>query len=310
MPRPISRPPLDARRVDLLESVEREGTISAAAEALNFTCSALSQQLRQLEGEIGVELVHRTPRAATLTPAGRVLLEHGVFLRSRLQSAEDELREISKLKRGRLRIGTFRSAGETLVADAISYFRAHWPGVELTLTEGEPEQCVPMVRANELDVALTFDYDGVEPRADERLVVSRICDDEMVLVLPVGHRLTALDSIPLETLRGERWITSTPHCSVAAFTERACQLVGFSPDIAMSTDDYRVAQALVACGSGVTFLPRLAAHLLNPGCVVRTIADLRLTRRIYVAHRVGGERAPAVRRILEVLDELGADASA
>jgi DNA-binding transcriptional LysR family regulator len=310
MPRPARRPPLDGRRVDLLEHLQREGTISAAADALNFTCSALSQQLRQLEGDVGVELVQRGPRAATLTPAGQVLLEHGIFLRGRLETAERELGEISRLDRGRLRMGTFRSAGETLVADAIAYFQAHWPAVELTLVEAEPEDCIPLVRSNELDLALTFDYDGVEARDDGRLVITRLCDDEMVLVLPTGHHLAERESIELADLRDENWIASTPSCAVAEFTAHACRLAGFEPRITLSTDDYRVAQALVAHGNGVTFLPRLAARLLNPSCVARPLAGHQLARRVYVARRIGGERAPAVGRMLDVLEELGADAQA
>lgn len=308
MPRPETHPPLDVRRVDLLEHVLSEGTISAAAEALSFTCSALSQQLRQLESEVGVELVLRSPRAATLTPAGHLLLEHGAFLRGRLQTAEDELRQISLLARGRLRIGTFRSAGDTLVADAIAYFHAHWPAIELTMFEGEPEECLPMVRHNELDLALSFDYDGVDVRPDERLVVSHLCDDEMMVVLPASHALAPLSEIRLEQLSQEDWIVSTPGCAVAEFTSQACIRAGFEPRVALSSDDYRVAQALVAYGGGVTFVPALAARKLNPACVARRVAGLSLLRRIHVTHRIGGERAPALARMLTVLDELGEDA--
>jgi DNA-binding transcriptional LysR family regulator len=132
----------------------------------------------------------------------------------------------------------------------------------------------------------------------------------MVLVLPGTHRLAKVEPIPLEECSGESWITSTPRCSVAEFTRHACQLAGFEPRIALSTDDYRVAQALVACGAGVTFLPRLAARLLNPRCVARPIAGLALARRIYMEHRVGGERAPALARMLELLAELGGDGEA
>jgi len=300
--------PLDLRRIELLEHIERGGTISAAADTLNFTCSGLSQQLRLLEGELGTALVERSPREATLTDAGRVLMHHAAYIRERLELAEREVREIAQLRGGQLRIATFRSVGETLVADAVAYFCAHWPGVRLALRAGEPEDYLPLLRAGEVDVALTFAYDGVDsPVLDQRLALAHLCDDEMVVVLPAGHRLARYERLPLEALRHDRWIVSTPRCSVQAFTARACRAAGYEPRVVLATDDYRIAQALVACGGGVTFLPRLATRALHAGCAVRPLEGDGLFRHIYAAHRVGGERSPALARMLEVLREIGRD---
>jgi DNA-binding transcriptional LysR family regulator len=105
-------------------------------------------------------------------------------------------------------------------------------------------------------------------------------------------------------LAEDTWIGSTETSSVASFTARACQKAGFEPDLRLRTDDYRVAGALVAAGAGVTFLPRLVTESLPSGCVALPIDGQGLSRRIYAAHRVGSERAPAVARMLEVLREL------
>ncbi|ADB49090.1 LysR family transcriptional regulator [Conexibacter woesei] len=307
-PEPARPHPLDLRQVVVLEHIDRGGTISAAADALNFSCSGLSQQLRRLEGEVGTELVSRSPREATLTPAGRVLMNHAVYIQERLAAAEREVREISQLRGGRLRVATFRSVGETLVADAVAYFRAHWPGVRVTLREGEPEDYLHLLRSDEIDIALTFEYDGVESTVlDQRLTLARLCEDEMVVVLPASHRLAGYDRLPLDGLRHDRWVVSTPRCSVEAFTAQACRAAGFEARVLMATDNYRIAQALVAHGDAVTFLPRLATRALHPGCVARPVGDGGLFRRIYAAHRVGGERAPALARMLEVLREVGGD---
>jgi molybdate transport repressor ModE-like protein len=308
MPR-AERAALDLRSISLLEHIDRGGTISAAADALNFSCSGLSQQLRQLEGTLGTALVERRPREAMLTPAGRVLMEHASDIRAQLEAAEHEVREIARLRGGRLRMATFRSVGETLVAEGVAYFRAHWPAVELTLREGEPEQYLHLLRSGEIDIALTFAYDGVAGAAlDKRLALARLCDDEMVVVMPATHRLARCDRVPLDALRHDDWITSTRDSSVGAFTAEACREAGYEPRVLMTTDDYRVAQALVAHGGGVTFLPRLATRVLRAGCVARPLDGAGLFRRIYAAHRVGGERSPALARMLEVLTQLGESA--
>lgn len=298
--------PLDVRRIELLEHIDRGGTISAAADALNFTCSGLSQQLRQLEAELGTELVRRSARAATLTEAGRVLMAHGTFVRERLARAEREIRAIAELRGGRLRMATFRSAAE-LVAEAVTYFRAHWPDVDVTLREGEPEEYLGLVRAGELDLALAFELDGVDARPDERLALTPLHAEEIVVVLPADHPLAARERIPLPALAGESWIGATERCAFAAFTRAACRAAGFDPEVRLTTDDYRIAEALVAGGAGVTFMPRSAASALTPRCAARGLAGRRPHRRIFAAHRLGGERVPAVAQMLSVLGELRGD---
>jgi DNA-binding transcriptional LysR family regulator len=299
--------PLDVRRLELLEHVDRAGTISAAADALNFTCSGLSHRLRQLESELGTALVSRGPRAATLTDAGRVLMAHGVFVREQLAHAEQEIRAIAGLQAGRLRMATFRSAGE-LVAAAVAYFSAHWPQVELTLREGEPEEYLPLVRRGEIDLALTFDHVTGAASADEPLAREPLRTEEIVVVLPAGHRLVGHERIPLAELAEEAWINASPRCAFATFTVAACRAAGFEPRVRIATDDFRIAGSLVGGGIGVTLMPRMAAAALTPRCVAREVAGDRLSRRIYAAHRPGGERAPAVARMLGVLRELSSDA--
>jgi len=298
--------PLDVRRLELLEHVDRAGTISSAADALNFTYSGLSHRLRQLESELGTALVRRGPRSATLTDAGRVLMAHGVFVRERLAEAEREIHAIAGLRAGRLRMATFRSAGE-LVAGAVAYFSAHWPQVALTLREGEPEDYVALVRSGEIDLALTFEYVGAAATAHDRLALERLLTEEIVAVLPAGHRLAGCERIALAELAEEPWVNASPRCAFATFMVAACRRAGFDPEVRIATDDFRIAGSLVAGGIGVTLMPRMATVGLTPRCAVRDLDGERLLRRIHAAHRPGGERAPAVARMLGVLRELSSD---
>ncbi len=299
---------LDVRRMRVLLEVARQGSMSAAADALNYTPSAVSQQIATLERESGVALVERGPRSITLTEAGRALADHAEIVLARLEIAEMEVREIAGLHGGRLRLATFRTAGETIMAEAITRFHRRHPKVELTLVEGEPEQYLPLIPSGRVDLGLGFEYDHV-PRvkvesSDERLLM----EDPIGVALPLGHPLSGEATVRLEDLRDEAWIGSTPRSSVHSFTQNLCRTAGFEPQIRFQTDDYHVAQAHVATGIGITFLPRLAAATAHPGVVFRPLGPVVPSRRIYAVFRAGGLRSPTTSAMVGLLEGVGEEA--
>src|ERR687894_671746 len=128
---------LDVRRMKVLREVAARGSFSAAAEALSFTQSAVSQQIAALEREAGAVLVQRSARGVRLTEAGEALVRHTEAVLGRLAEAGAELEAIAGLRGGRLRMSSFESAAATLMPLAIAAFRERHPGVELSLTLGE-----------------------------------------------------------------------------------------------------------------------------------------------------------------------------
>jgi len=290
----------------VLREVATRGSMSAAADALNYTPSAVSQQIATLEREVGVALVERGPRSITLTDAGRALAEHAEIILARLEIAEMEVREIAGLHGGRLRLATFRTAGETIMARAITAFHARHPQVELRLVEGEPEDYLSLIKSGEIDLGLAFEYDHVSrvrvESSEERLLM----EDEIGIALPPGHRLAGRDAIELAELAQESWISSTPRSSVHAFTQNICRAAGFEAQIKFETDDYHVAEALVATGIGIAFLPGLAAATAHPEIVFRPVAPAPPARRIFAVYRSGGLRSPTTSAMVELLAEGGA----
>src|SRR5919197_4512494 len=141
---------LDVRRLRVLQAVAEEGSFSAAADALSFTQSAVSQQIAALEREAGTVLVERNARGVRLTDAGRALVRHTEAIMARLAEAESELEAIAGLRGGRLRMAAFESAGATLMPLAIAAFRQQHPAVELSLSLSEPEDSVPLLRSGDL----------------------------------------------------------------------------------------------------------------------------------------------------------------
>src|ERR1700689_3087770 len=140
---------LSVVRLNVLKEVAYRGSFSAAAAALSYTQSAVSQQIAVLEAETGTALLERHPRGVSLTAAGQTLVGHAEGILAGLEAAEAALSEIAGLRGGRLRVASFPTAGATLMPHAIANFRAAYPDVELTLAEGEPVQIVPRLRAGE-----------------------------------------------------------------------------------------------------------------------------------------------------------------
>ena len=191
---------LDVRRMRVLREVAVQGSFSAAAEALSFTQSAVSQQIAALERETGTVLVQRSARGVRLTEAGEALVRHADAVLCRLAEAEAELEAIAGLRGGRLRMAAFESAGATLMPLAIADFRAKHPAIELSMTLGEPELTEPQLKSGELDLVLGFGSRFTQEDAVERHF---LLEDPMLLVLPRDHPLVGKRNLRLRDLGRE-----------------------------------------------------------------------------------------------------------
>jgi molybdate transport repressor ModE-like protein len=291
---------LDVRRMRVLREVALQGSFSAAAEALSFTQSAVSQQIAALEREAGAVLVERSARGVRLTEAGEALVRHTDTILARLSEAEAELEAIAGLRGGRLRMAAFESAGATLMPLAIREFAERHPGIELSMTMGEPEDTEPMLKSGELDLVLGFgsridEQDGLERRL--------LIEDPMLLVLPQGHPLAKKRNLRLADLAAEAWIGGRPTCECNRLIYGACARAGFDPRIAFETEDYAAVQGFVAAGVGVSLIAELGLTTLRDDIVVRDLGRETPVRKIYAA-AAGGYRTPATAAMLEVLDHV------
>ena len=294
---------LDVRRLKVLREVAARGSFSGAAEALAFSQSAVSQQIAALEREAGATLVERGARGIRLTEAGQALVRHADAILARLDDAEQELAAIAGLRGGRLRLGSFPSAGVTLVPQAAAAFRERYPGVELQLVEAEPEDALPLLRAGEIDLTLAYDYEPApEPTAPDLERVPLI-EDPLEVVLPRGHRLAGRAQVAIADLDGEAWITGPSPGSCARMTRHACRAAGFEPKVAFESNDCQTMQAFVAAGVGVALLPRLGLSPLNDAVEVRRLVPPS-ARRVWAARLAEGYRSPASAAMLEILREV------
>ena len=292
---------LNVARLKILEEVARRGSFSAAADALSYTQSAVSQQIAALEAETGMTLLQRHPRGVSLTAAGQTLVGHAEGILARLESAEAALAAIAGLRGGRLRMASFPTAGATLMPLAIATFRARYPDVELTLAEGEPEQIAPRLRAGELDLALLFEFGG-SPASDEITRVE-LLEDPLFLALPRDHALAGKHKLRLEDLREEAWVQTSSSSPCARHVVRSCHAAGFEPRVSFESDDYQTVQGLVAAGVGVALIPELALTVVREDISIRALSPRPPARQVIAATPAGARLLPAAPAMLTVLSE-------
>jgi molybdate transport repressor ModE-like protein len=291
---------LDVRRLRVLREVALRGSFSAAAEALTYSQSAVSQQIAALEREAGTRLVERNGRGIRLTDAGRALVRRADAILVELAAADAELQAIAGLRGGRVRVSTFASAATALLPAAVTAFRAAHPAVqvELSLVEAT-EEAIGGRRTGRADLVLVARPAG-EPPTDQ-VEAHRLLEDPMLAVLPGGHRLARRRTLRLDDLAGEPWVLGGgPGCSDRATILRACHAAGFEPRVTVDfpTDDYNATQGMVAAGAGVTLLPRLALAVPRDDLAVRPLAGAGPSREVVAAIR-RGDQAPATLAMLE-----------
>jgi DNA-binding transcriptional LysR family regulator len=294
---------LDVRRLRVLREVARQGSFTAAAAALSYTPSAVSQQIAALEREAGATLVERGPRGVTLTEPGHLLAAAADQVLGRLAAAERELQALAGLGAGLLRLGWFATAGATLMPRAIAAFQRRHPQVELDLFQGDPDECVARLRARELELALVYQFELEPPLAGDLEQVD-LLDDPLHVGLPAGHPLARRRRVRLDELAGERWIQGVRQGSTVEVLPRACRLAGFQPIVALRSDDRVAVEGLVAAGVGVALIPQLTLPGARPDIVVRPLAATGLSRRVRAALPPGAYRPPAATAMLGVLQQV------
>ena len=264
-------PQIDPRRLLVLRAVAQAGSLAGAARKLGWTQPAVSQQMSQLERELGVEILTRTARGADLTPIGLALSGHADGIASRLSAAAEEVMAARHREARHLRIAAFPSAGKALVLPALSRLTATRPELTVSLIVAEPDEARGMLRSDAADMAVVFSYTREpEPSSFDHHV---LLIEPVHAVLPVGHPLAADPHLDLAALRDERWIAGCDRCRENLLS--VCATAGFVPDIGHSLDDYVLVQHLVADGLGVALLPSLAfATFRHPGVAVRPLPGL------------------------------------
>jgi DNA-binding transcriptional LysR family regulator len=294
---------IEVRRLRVLRALADHGTVTAAAEVLHLTPSAVSQQLAALESEVGQELLERRGRRVAITSAGRLLLEHTDTILTAVERAEDAMRLHANGANGEVRIVAFATAITLLVAPALPRLRETAPGLDLVVRDAEGHQGITHLLDGDADLAIPVEHRG-SPRPDDRRQVRiPLYAEPFVAVLPPTHPAADHDTIELAMLAGDDWVMTAPGNPIRDVVVLACEQAGFQPRIVHQSDDFRAVAALVAAGGGVSLVPRLAVP--EPTlALIRPLPDPVPTRRVYAAVRASRADHPLITATLATLTEV------
>lgn len=295
---------LNPTRLSIFRELARRGSFTAAADALSYTQSAISQQISALERETRAVLVERDRRRTRLTDAGELLLAHAEAILGHIAEAERDLSAYVHARSGRLRLAAFESAGAALVPMAVEVFHRRHPEVELNVVQMEPAEASARLASRELDLAIVYDLDPPTGALGEQLELTHLFDDLYTAVVAKRHPLARASVAELAQLSDETWINTTERDLCHEIILRACRDAGFEPRVAFEVDEIATSQALVARAAGVTLLPALALGSRHRDVLAVSLGDAAPVRAVYAARLASAVPSPASEAMLAVLAEV------
>ncbi len=278
---------LDLRRLRFLREFEQRGTLAAVAAALGYSPSTISQQLAQLEKEVGARLFDKAGRGVRLSDAGHLLAHHARVLLSAAEAAEADLAALSGDIRGTVRAGGLQSVARRLLVPALTRMRADHPQVRLEIFELELEQSLPGLRLGAVDLVIGDEYDGHPRPRPAGLRYTLLLEESLKIVLPAAHPLARTgDPVAVSDLRSEIWTASAEGTGHHAMIVGTCRtLGGYEPDLRHRSSDTDVQLELARAAAAVAIMPALTLPTDDPALAIRDIAEATLKRRLVAATR-------------------------
>lgn len=282
----------------------KAGSYSAAARSLGYTQPAITQQMKALERSVGTPLFIRVGRRMRLTEAGEALSRHAETILDSLTAAQAQMGSLTRLRSGRVRVCAFPSASATLIPETVARLAIDHPGVRVELQESEPPDSLHRLVRGECDITLAFTYPGLREQVPEELVEIPLMEDQLTVLLPIGHPLARRRAVKLADLAEERWIAGCLRCRTNFLHE--CAEQGFAPDIAFTTDDNLVVQSLVAEGLGVAMMPGLVLSFLRHDKITGRALDPACRRQVSAYVLRDHLRIPATALVMDGLKAVAA----
>ncbi len=295
---------MELRHLRYFIAVAEEGHVTRAAERLGMQQPPLSQQMRGLEQELGVQLFRRKPRGVELTDAGRALLSDARAILAHIKHAFASTRRTARGEQGRIAIGFTSSAPfHPFVPRVIRAFREAFPLVSLTLEESGTTEMIGDLREERVDAA--FIRTPVSDPAG--LVVDRLLEEAMVVALPSQHRLAQSGrsgtGVNLQRLSGETFIVYRRHTGPGLYDAiiAACHAAGFSPLVGQEAPRIVATLNLVAAGLGLSIVPASLQRMQMDGVIYRRLTGVTQPKApLHMASR-RGDTSSVVRQFLTLV---------
>jgi DNA-binding transcriptional LysR family regulator len=292
---------IDLVALQALMGIAERGTVGGAAEALGYTPSAVSQQVKRLERDLGLDLLERVGRGVVLTEQGRLLVTEGRRLLDQLEAVESHLDQTAGKLHGALRMAAHATAIRGLVAPALADLGVTAPALDITLVERDPPDAVDLVVTGQVDLAVVHNWVGVPLHMPAGLDVREIGEDVADVLVNVSNPLSRRRSLTPEQLLDQRWaVTPAGTICHAWFVH---MFAGFSrtPDVRSWAPEFASHVALVEAGTAVALVPRLGRGALPANVVAVPVRDPVPTRQLLVVTRATMASSPALNHIHQAL---------
>jgi DNA-binding transcriptional LysR family regulator len=292
---------MDLGALGSLTAVATHGSVVAAADALGFTPSAVSQQVKRLEKQVGVPLLERVGRGVVLTGDGRHLVEAGARLLADVERLEAGLHARTGVVAGHLRVAAFSTAVRGLVAPVVRALRDRHPRLTLALSEREPWDTVDLVASGQFDLGIAHSWGDVPLAIPEHVVTTPLAGDVADVIVPREHPLAGRPSVTPHDLVDEEWIATPEGTICREWLTRMYDGTGRLPRIAHGSMEFASHLALVRAGLGIALVPRLGRDALGDDLVAVAVTDPVPTREVLAVHRRSMDGSPAVVAVLAAL---------
>lgn len=295
---------IDLGALRSLIAVRDHGSIVAAASALDFTPSAVSQQIKKLERQSRSPMLERVGRGVILTERGRLLAERGSMLLADLEQVENLAVGGAEELRGTFRIASFSTASRGIVAPLLARLRHSAPDLQITVVESDPRETVTLVERGGADLAIVHDWNTIPLDIPATLERHQLLVDEADVLVPVDHRLAHRASVtPMDLLR-EHWVATPAGTICHEWLVHMFAMHGERPDIRYFDGSYSTHAAMVEHGAAIALVPRLGREPLSPGVRAVPVVDPTPQRRVSSLWRAASHDNPARQHVQRELEEL------
>lgn len=295
---------MEWRHLDLLRELAERGTLTAVAQATHRTPSALSQQLRTAERELGVALVEPKSRGVQLTDAGQALADSAAEVGRAMAAAQRRLDEVIGEPRGTVRIGTVPSAGTALLPALVE--RVAGSAIHLSVDDFDLAEADYAAKAADVDIVIAHSLISDVPSGAERLDSTVLAYEPIDVAVPRQHRLADRDELLPDDLPGTRWIGVPPGYPFDSIMVAIEQEIQQPLERDLRVRDNRLIEALVAAGVGLALLPRFTTPE-HPDYRLIPLREVAARRRVIALCRPDRAERLVVRTVLDHLVRIGAD---
>lgn len=289
----------DQRRLEILRAFVRHKTMTAAAESLFMSTSAVSQQLALLEREAGVELISRAGRRVTLTAAGTALARHADRIAAESEAAVVAMRRFGTTLQGTVRLSAFPSFCATVVPEVVTALRHRFPELSLEISDLEPRQSLSALRDGSVDLAVIDDLNRFDAT---NLETELLATDELLLCLPTSMAGVAGSAVRIEDFRDARWVLDGSQSVFDGYLHELCERHGFTPDVVARCSNVTVTLALVEAFDGVALVSGMQTRHTRFDVAARTI-EPRCERAVIMARRSSSRHSAQLEAVASALRE-------